>query len=167
MKASNTLLSAGALALPLVFASTMHAQSLTSRLSTLSYSTIYGGGADVIVGSDSESWTTLDATDLKLLPFYGAHAGNILENPKRPFSATVDISAAHQYSVTGPLSAFRRLRATGQTNVVVSVGGEGAAQMSSLSPGNLLEMHFTLSETTPRASLERSPSRARRSRGVR
>lgn len=129
-------------------ASSVHAQTLTARASSMNFDTVFGGGANVIVDSGLETQNTLDPTDLVQLPYLGSLSGYIAGDKTRPFTASVDLLTEHQYTVTGPLNAFSRLTASGRTVTSVAIGGEGAAYLNSATPGNSLELRFTMQHAT-------------------
>lgn len=137
-----------AASLALAAASAAHAQTMTARASSLNFNTVFGGGANVIVDSGLETQNTLDATDLVQLPYLGGLSGYIAGDRTRPFTASVDLLTEHQYTVTGPLDSFSRLVASGRTVTSVATGGEGAAYLESSSPGNSLELRFTMQGAT-------------------
>lgn len=137
-----------AVSLALTVISTAQAQTLTARASSLNFDTVFGGGADVIIDSGLETQNTLDATDLVQLPYIGGLSGYIAGDKTRPFAATVDLLTEHQYTVTGSVQSFSRLVASGRTVTAVATGGEGAASLNSSTPGNSLELRFTMQQAT-------------------
>ncbi len=130
--------------LMLAAAASAHAQSLTSRLSTQQFSTVYGGGGDVINDGLMESRTAIVPLDVMELVFKGFHTGVIPGKPEQPFTATVGLDVIQEHSITGSLPAFSRIQASGSTEVSTAVTGAGVAQMISNTPGNLLEFEFSI-----------------------
>jgi len=129
-------------------ASSVHAQSLTSRLSEQQFDTVYGGGGDVIFAGLTESRTTLDPFDTMALNYKGFHAGVVPGKPEQPFTASVRLDVAQEYVINGSLSAISRIQASGSTEVFTGVTGAGVAQMISINPGNRLEFGFSIASTT-------------------
>ena len=128
----------------LAAAASVHAQSLTSRLSTQQFTTVYGGGGDVVSGDSTESRVTLDPFDDMALNYKGSHQGVIPGKPEQPFFASVSFSAAQEYVISGSVGAISRLEASGSTEVEGAVTGAGAAQVISINPGNLLQFEFSI-----------------------
>lgn len=131
----------------LAAASGVEAQSLNSRLSQLAYAAVYGAGGDTFTSSASVTYNTLDLAASPLMSFADARSGFVLENPDRPWSAAVDVEAAHEFSITGSIAEFSRIQASGRSEVAVAATGEGLAQMFVPSGGNQLEFTFTLGST--------------------
>jgi hypothetical protein len=125
------------------------AATLTSRLSQLSFAATYGGGETAFTPGGPATDGALLATDSNELNFADSVAGFVLNDPERPWNASVGLAAQQTYAVTGPLSDFSRIQASGRTAVSASAGGEGLATMVAQSPGNSLELYFTLSDSVP------------------
>lgn len=142
------LSSAAAVLVTALCAGTLHAQTLTSRLSTLNYQATYGGGGDASSPSDTVTDGELLSSDSSELNFVDSRAGFINNNPERPWGASVSVALSHAYSVTGPLDAFTRIQASGSADLSAASSGEGLASMISSNPGNSLELRFTLTAPT-------------------
>lgn len=119
------------------------AQSLTSRYSKLNFTYVYGAGADshndtiivedaVLVPSDTETTGYLGSTS-GVLP--GGTA----------YSAGIDCDLDQTYSISGPLTAFESITASGQIAASSAISGAGIASLQCTNPGNELLFHFTVS----------------------
>lgn len=140
---------AAALALAMCACSLASAQTLVSRASHIVYNAVYGGGPDVWTPSDDVMDGTLLSGDDEFLHYSDSQAGFILDNPERPWSAEVSITAEHAYEVAGPLKDFSRIDATGSTIGTADSSGEGLANLISSNPGNQLALYFDLSAPQP------------------
>lgn len=136
---------AGLIALAAV--SSVEAQSLNSRLSRQEFAAVYGGGEETSTASDLGTWGELDLSDSRLMTYAGSREGFILEDPARPFFGAVTLLNSHGYSITGPLSQFTRIEASGVTESMAEAAGEGTALMQVGSLGNRLEFQFSVSST--------------------
>jgi hypothetical protein len=67
----------------------------------------------------------------------------------RPYSAGVLVDLDHEYAISGSLSQFFSIAASGASHVVAASTGRGTALMNSSSPGNGLILEFTISDPTP------------------
>lgn len=125
------------------------AQSLDSRFSKLNFTAVYGGGGDAFTPADEVMDNTLTGADTESLGFLDTRNGLINQDPARPWGASVTFQAGHEYAVTGPLTGFSRILASGSTSVSADSSGEGLANMISSNPGNTLELYFSLESLTP------------------
>lgn len=143
-----TKLSLAAIAGLAVLTTAAQAQTLTSRFSQQNFNATYGGGATVFTPNANVPDSTLVASDLEFQQFNDSQNGFINNDPNRPWSATVALEQTHSYSVTGPLSNFTSIAASGQTFVAAAASGEGLATMVAANQGNTLELYFTLTSST-------------------
>lgn len=144
----RTTVGLGMGAVALIAASPAHAQTLTSRFSQQNYQSTYGGGGDVWSPTDSVTNGALLAADDESFAMSDTRNGFIVNDPNRPWGASVGFQAVHGYQVTGPLASFSRIRASGSTTLTATSSGEGVALMISANPGNTLELYFSLTSAS-------------------
>jgi hypothetical protein len=131
----------------LATAASVEAQSLNSRLSRLEYTTVYGVAEDTFTSSGLQSSADVDLAGSLLLSFADSKAGLVLDDPGRPWSASVGVLNGHEFAITGSVSEFSRISASGSTEVSAAATGEGSALMTVPAAGNRLEFGFTLAST--------------------
>lgn len=141
----RTVRVAGVIAL--ATAASVEAQSLNSRMSRLEYTTVYGVAEDTFTSSALQSSADVDLAGSLLLSFADSKAGLVLDDPGRPWSASVAVLNGHEFSITGSVSEFSRIQASGSTEVSAAATGEGSALMTVPSVGNRLEFGFTVGST--------------------
>lgn len=122
------------------------AQELVGRDSGVSYSYVYGAGGDTNVDNLTTTDLSLLASDNEVTGFIGSTSGFLPGN--QPYSGGVDGRAEHEYAITGPLSGFSSITASGQTDVSSFATGLGSALMHSSNPGNQLILYFDLAAPT-------------------
>lgn len=125
-------------------ASGVEAQSLNSRFSRLEYAGVYGAADQTSTASGLETRNTLDLSDSLSQAFTGSRKGFVLQDPLRPFFGAVGVSNGQNYSITGPVSQFTRIEASGLSESTADASDEGLAQMIVPSLGNRLEFQFML-----------------------
>ncbi|MEK6642275.1 MAG: hypothetical protein AABZ08_00065 [Planctomycetota bacterium] len=127
-----------------VFGGPASGQTVTSRVSTLNYNYVYGGGADSHVGGDNISDSTLLTSDIEGTEFTGSDSDVIPGDPPQPWGASVSVDLDHDYAIGGPLTAFHSITASASTQVAAAASGAGTAVMHSQGPGNEIVFSFTL-----------------------
>lgn len=126
-----------------------HGQSLTSRFSQQNFNSTYGGGSSVFTPSGNVTDTALVSSDSEFQQFSDSKNGFINNDSARPWSASIALEQTHNYTVSGQLSSFSSISASGQTFVAAAAGGEGLATIFSSNPGNTLELYFSVGTAIP------------------
>jgi hypothetical protein len=132
------------LAVITVFGGPASGQTVTSRVSTLNYNYVYGGGADSHVGGDNIVDTALLANDTEGTGFTGSDSDVIPGDPPQPWGASVFVDLDHEYAIGGPLTSFHSITAGASTQVAAAASGLGTAEIHAQNPGNEILFSFTL-----------------------
>jgi len=117
-------------------------QSITSRYSKLNFNYVYGAGGDSHTGGNIIEDNVLLATDTETAGFSDGTSGVLPNNES--YSAAVSCDLNQSYLITGPLTAFESISASGDVDVASAAAGAGVALMFSTNPGNELLFHFNV-----------------------
>ncbi len=117
-------------------------QSLTSRYSKLNFNYVYGAGGDSHTGGDIVEDPILIATDTESTGYIGSTSGVLPGN--NPYTAGVESDLDQSYTITGPLTQFESIAASGQINALTAISGAGIASLFCTNPGNELLFHFSV-----------------------
>lgn len=120
------------------------AQNLTLRSSDARFNAVYGGGGDTFTPNGTAGSSALESASSIALAFADSRSGFILDDPNRPWGASVSSASGHSFAVTGPLDSFSKIVASGSTGVTASSSGEGLANIISSED---LELRFSLTST--------------------
>lgn len=119
--------------------------SLTSRLSTLNFTYVYGGGPDVFQADVVNIDPTMILTDFESGAFSDQKAG---EWAGLGWTAGVSIDLSHGYLIDGTIGNFYRARWDATMTLSSNAGGIGGALMNSVNPGNELLLNFEVPAET-------------------
>jgi hypothetical protein len=133
-----------ALGLLAVSAAAAHAQTLTSRLSTLNYNYVFGAGADTHTDTITITDPALQLSDTKSTSFSDATSGVLPGG--QPYSAGVLTSLQHEYGVAGLLSQFQAITASASSRASAATSGLGSALLVASNPGNEIIFDFTVAQ---------------------
>jgi len=108
--------------------SPFEAQSLNSRLSRQEFAAVYGSAEATSAASEASTWGDLDLSDSRLMTFAGSREGFVRQELRRPLFGSVSLWHSDDHAITGPLSQFTRIEASGFT--------ESMAEVSTASSGS-------------------------------
>ncbi|MEZ5163322.1 MAG: PEP-CTERM sorting domain-containing protein [Fimbriimonadaceae bacterium] len=134
MKTKNLLLGACATAFALS-AVQAEAQSITSRLSHINWSAVYGWSGDLGTPNVDLMETDINTADSLGDFFSDAKSGG-------NFSASVLLEIGHEYTIGGTTSNFTSISSNMSAAATTSASGVGVATIGTEVPGHILQFEF-------------------------